>query len=184
MVRMVHMPRMVHRAPVRAGSWFRRKSCDELISIASQKANSQISSEVRKWVCGWEMKVCSPFLLFYRRIASQKAIGNRIASQKAAPMEPRCSPDGSYFLVLFCSGGFWGAKTLLGRLWGAKMVQHGAKMEPRWAMMVQHGTKMKPRWGQQASAVSLSVFALSFGGDKAKRNIYTNSRSTAPSAPY
>ena len=48
------------------------------------------------------------------------------------------------------------------------MVQHGAKMEPRWAMMVQHGTKMKPRWGQQASAVSLSVFALSFGEDKAK----------------
>ena len=70
---MPYMPRMVHRAPARAGSWFRRKSCDELISIASQKANSQISSEVRKWVCGWEMKVCSPFLLFYRRIASQKA---------------------------------------------------------------------------------------------------------------
>ena len=67
------MVRIVHRAPARAGSWFRRKSCDELISIASQKANSQISSEVRKWVCGWEMKVCSPFLLFYRRIASQKA---------------------------------------------------------------------------------------------------------------
>ena len=87
-------------------------------------------------------------------------------------MEPRCSPDGGYFLVLFCSGGFGGAKTNLGRLWGAKMVQHGAKMEPRWAMMVQHGTKMKPRWGQQASAVSLSVFALSFGGDKAKRNIH------------
>ena len=87
-------------------------------------------------------------------------------------MEPRCSPDGSYVLVLFCSGGFGGAKTLLGRLWGAKMVQHGAKMEPRWAMMVQHGTKMKPRWGQQASAVSLSVFALSFEEDKTKRNIY------------
>ena len=63
------------------------------------------------------------------------------------------------------------------------MVQHGAKMEPRWAMMVQHGTKMKPRWGQQASAVSLSVFALSFGGDKAKRNIYTNCRSTAFCGP-
>ena len=59
--------------PPQAGNRCWRKSCDELIRIASQKANSQISSEVRKWVCGWEMKVCSPFLLFYRRIASQKA---------------------------------------------------------------------------------------------------------------
>ena len=99
-------------------------------------------------------------------------------------MEPRCSPDGGKMEPSFGSGDLWEAKTNLGRLWGAKMVQHGAKMEPRWAMMVQHGTKMKPRWGQQASAVSLSVFALSFGGDKAKRNIYTNSRSTAPAAPY
>ena len=105
-------------------------------------------------------------------------------TQFSSILVPCWLPFWSYFLVLFCCGGFWRAKTLLGRLWGAKMVQHGAKMEPRWAMMVQHGTKMKPRWGQQASAVSLSVFALSFGGDKAKRNIYTNSRSTAPAAPY
>ena len=46
----------------------------------------------------------------------------------------------------FCSGGFWGAKTNLGRLWGAQMVQQWVKMEPRWAMMVQRGAKMEPRW--------------------------------------
>ena len=37
---------------------------------------------------------------------------------------------------------------------------------------------------QQASASSLSVSALSFGGDKTKNSIYTNSRTSASAAPY
>ena len=40
----------------------------------------------------------------------------------------------------------------LGRLWGARMAQDGAKRSPRWsqagAKMSQDGAKMEPRWTQ------------------------------------
>ena len=73
----------------------------------------------------------------------------------------------------FCSGGFWGAKTNLGRLW----VDFGEAPARVWEALGSSGEALRKLWEALGKLRGTTILYNN-------NSINTNSRSTAPAAPY